>query len=149
MTNPSASAERGKNNLYTLYDLAMLGIVNHSRVPLGLMTFSGLLSAAIKRAVPRQEGGPAMRFRAMRWCMTGHSDRRAAWQRLIGEKESHDERQSGAQRWCSLAVNLRSRMAIVVACIKLQLRPFCALSGAFHIFKTHPSQFSSRYQLSR
>ncbi|MGB7759580.1 MAG: glycosyltransferase family 2 protein [Bryobacteraceae bacterium] len=36
-----------KNNFYTLYDMAMLGIVNHSKVPLRLMTFSGFVSAAI------------------------------------------------------------------------------------------------------
>lgn len=36
-----------KNNFYTLYDLAMLGITNHSKVPLRLATMSGfLLSAA-------------------------------------------------------------------------------------------------------
>jgi len=35
--------ERGitKNNFYTLYDLAMLGITNHSKVPLRLMTMGG------------------------------------------------------------------------------------------------------------
>ncbi|MGO9229794.1 MAG: glycosyltransferase family 2 protein [Bryobacteraceae bacterium] len=36
-----------KNNFYTLYDMAMLGIINHSKVPLRLMTFSGFVSAAI------------------------------------------------------------------------------------------------------
>ena len=30
-----------KNNFYTLYDLAMLGITNHSKVPLRLVTFAG------------------------------------------------------------------------------------------------------------
>jgi polyisoprenyl-phosphate glycosyltransferase len=30
-----------KNNFYTLYDLAMLGITNHSKVPLRLMIFGG------------------------------------------------------------------------------------------------------------
>ena len=30
-----------KNNFYTLYDLAMLGITNHSKVPLRVATFSG------------------------------------------------------------------------------------------------------------
>ena len=35
--------ERGltKNNFYTLYDLAMLGITSHSKVPLRLATLSG------------------------------------------------------------------------------------------------------------
>jgi polyisoprenyl-phosphate glycosyltransferase len=32
-----------KNNFYTLYDMAMLGITNHSKVPLRLATFSGFL----------------------------------------------------------------------------------------------------------
>ncbi len=30
-----------KNNFYTLYDIAMLGVTNHSKVPLRLMTMSG------------------------------------------------------------------------------------------------------------
>ncbi len=30
-----------KNNLYTLYDMAMLGITNHSKVPLRIMTIGG------------------------------------------------------------------------------------------------------------
>jgi hypothetical protein len=30
-----------KNNFYTLYDIGMLGIVNHSKVPLRLMVFAG------------------------------------------------------------------------------------------------------------
>jgi glycosyltransferase involved in cell wall biosynthesis len=30
-----------KNNLYTLYDLAILGITNHSKVPLRLAVFAG------------------------------------------------------------------------------------------------------------
>jgi glycosyltransferase involved in cell wall biosynthesis len=32
-----------KNNFYTLYDLAMLGITKHSKVPLRLLTMSGFL----------------------------------------------------------------------------------------------------------
>jgi glycosyltransferase involved in cell wall biosynthesis len=32
-----------KNNFYTLYDLGMLGITNHSKVPLRLATFGGLI----------------------------------------------------------------------------------------------------------
>jgi glycosyltransferase involved in cell wall biosynthesis len=35
-----------KNNFYTLWDLAMLGITNHSKVPLRLATFGGLAVAA-------------------------------------------------------------------------------------------------------
>lgn len=34
-----------KNNWYTLYDIAMLGVTNHSKVPLRLMTISGFILA--------------------------------------------------------------------------------------------------------
>lgn len=34
-------AGRSKNNIYTLYDLAMLGLTSHSKVPLRLATFFG------------------------------------------------------------------------------------------------------------
>jgi glycosyltransferase involved in cell wall biosynthesis len=34
-----------KNNWYTLYDIGMLGIINHSKVPLRLATFAGFLGA--------------------------------------------------------------------------------------------------------
>src|SRR5580658_10396595 len=36
-----------KNNFYTLYDMAMLGITNLSKVPLRLVTFSGFACAAL------------------------------------------------------------------------------------------------------
>ena len=36
-----------KNNWYTLYDIGMLGIINHSRVPLRLATFAGFAGAAL------------------------------------------------------------------------------------------------------
>jgi polyisoprenyl-phosphate glycosyltransferase len=36
-----------KNNWYTLYDIGMLGIINHSKVPLRLATFAGFLGAAL------------------------------------------------------------------------------------------------------
>src|SRR5450756_1422899 len=36
-----------KNNWYTLYDIGMLGIINHSRVPLRLATFAGFAGAAV------------------------------------------------------------------------------------------------------
>jgi glycosyltransferase involved in cell wall biosynthesis len=36
-----------KNNFYTLYDYGMLGIINHSKVPLRLMTFTGFLGALL------------------------------------------------------------------------------------------------------
>ena len=35
-----------KNNWYTLYDIGMLGIINHSKVPLRLATFAGFAGAA-------------------------------------------------------------------------------------------------------
>jgi glycosyltransferase involved in cell wall biosynthesis len=40
-----------KNNFYTLYDLAMLGITNHSKVPLRLVTFSGFCIGALSLLV--------------------------------------------------------------------------------------------------
>jgi glycosyltransferase involved in cell wall biosynthesis len=45
--------ERGitKNNFYTLYDLAMLGITNHSKVPLRIATFSGFCLASVSLLV--------------------------------------------------------------------------------------------------
>jgi glycosyltransferase involved in cell wall biosynthesis len=36
-----------KNNFYTLYDLAMLGITNLSKVPLRVVTFAGFLSSLV------------------------------------------------------------------------------------------------------
>ncbi len=36
-----------KNNFYTLYDLAMLGLTSHSKVPLRLATMMGFLSAGV------------------------------------------------------------------------------------------------------
>jgi hypothetical protein len=45
--------ERGKshNNLYTLYDPAMLGITNLSRVPLRIATFTGFVCALLSISV--------------------------------------------------------------------------------------------------
>jgi glycosyltransferase involved in cell wall biosynthesis len=40
-----------KNNFYTLWDLAMLGITNLSKVPLRLVTFAGFVGAAISTLV--------------------------------------------------------------------------------------------------
>lgn len=40
-----------KNNFYTLYDNAMLGITNHSKVPLRLATFGGFLLAILSLLV--------------------------------------------------------------------------------------------------
>lgn len=40
-TQPQRKKGKSKNNFYTLYDAAMLGFVNHSKVPLRIMTFAG------------------------------------------------------------------------------------------------------------
>jgi glycosyltransferase involved in cell wall biosynthesis len=40
-----------KNNFYTLYDIAMLGITNHSKIPLRLATFIGFVSGCISLMV--------------------------------------------------------------------------------------------------
>ncbi len=40
-----------KNNFYTLYDIAMLGITNHSKVPLRLMAMSGFVLSILSLAV--------------------------------------------------------------------------------------------------
>ena len=36
-----------KNNFYSLYDMALLGITNHSKIPLRLVTFSGFIIALL------------------------------------------------------------------------------------------------------
>jgi glycosyltransferase involved in cell wall biosynthesis len=40
-----------KNNFYTLYDIAMLGITNHSKIPLRLMAMSGFILSFISLLV--------------------------------------------------------------------------------------------------
>jgi glycosyltransferase involved in cell wall biosynthesis len=40
-----------KNNFYTLYDMAMLGITNHSKVPLRLATMTGFILAILSLIV--------------------------------------------------------------------------------------------------
>ena len=40
-----------KNNWYTLYDMGILGIINHSRVPLRMAVFAGFVGAALSFAV--------------------------------------------------------------------------------------------------
>lgn len=42
-TQPKRKNGFSKNKFYTLYDFAMLGIVKHSRVPLRIATFSGVI----------------------------------------------------------------------------------------------------------
>ena len=46
-TQPKRKYGKTKNNFYTLYDNAMIGIVKHSKVPLRIMTFSGFILAFI------------------------------------------------------------------------------------------------------
>jgi len=41
-TQPRRLRGISKNNFYTLYDIAMLGIVSHSKVPIRIMAFAGL-----------------------------------------------------------------------------------------------------------
>jgi glycosyltransferase involved in cell wall biosynthesis len=36
-----------KNNFYTLYDLAMLGLISHSLIPIRLASFAGIMIAAV------------------------------------------------------------------------------------------------------
>ena len=44
---PTRRGGISKNNFYTLYDMAMLGITNHSKVPLRLTTMLGFLLSAV------------------------------------------------------------------------------------------------------
>jgi polyisoprenyl-phosphate glycosyltransferase len=44
---PARQRGMTKNNFYSLYDLAMLGITNYSKVPLRLVTLSGFASACL------------------------------------------------------------------------------------------------------
>ena len=46
-TQPTRKRGRTKNNFYTLYDMAMLGIVKHSKVPLRLATVTGFILSVI------------------------------------------------------------------------------------------------------
>lgn len=46
-TQDKRTEGRSKNNFFTLYDLAMLGFVNHSKLPLRLSAFIGFFSAII------------------------------------------------------------------------------------------------------
>ena len=48
---PARQRGLSSQNFYTLYDLAFLGIVNHSKVPLRLATMTGFASAAISLLV--------------------------------------------------------------------------------------------------
>ena len=44
-TQPVRMGGKTKNNIFTLYDMAMLGFVNHSKVPLRLSAFIGFVTA--------------------------------------------------------------------------------------------------------
>jgi polyisoprenyl-phosphate glycosyltransferase len=46
-TQPQREKGKTKNNFYSLYDMAMLGFVNHSKVPLRLASFIGFSVAII------------------------------------------------------------------------------------------------------
>lgn len=46
-TQPRRARGVTKNNFFTLYDLAMLGITNHSKIPLRLMTMAGFSISVI------------------------------------------------------------------------------------------------------
>ena len=50
-TQPARMRGFTKNNLYTLYDNAMLGITNHSKVPLRLAAFTGFCIGALSFGV--------------------------------------------------------------------------------------------------
>lgn len=50
-TQPKRTRGRTKNNFYTLYDLAMLGFVNHSKLPLRLASFIGFVVAFLSLLV--------------------------------------------------------------------------------------------------
>ena len=46
-TQPKRLHGKTKNNFYTLYDMAMLGFVNHSKVPLRMASFLGFICSGI------------------------------------------------------------------------------------------------------
>ncbi len=50
-TQDKRASGKSTNNFFTLYDLAMLGFVNHSKVPLRLSAFIGFFSATISLLV--------------------------------------------------------------------------------------------------
>jgi len=44
---PQRTGGKTKNNLYTLYDIGVLGIIKHSKLPLRLMTFVGFFTSIV------------------------------------------------------------------------------------------------------
>ena len=52
-----------KNNIFTLYDMAMLAFVNHSKIPLRLASFTGFLGALLSALV----GAGYLIFKLLNW----------------------------------------------------------------------------------
>jgi len=50
-TQPARAAGKTKNNFFSLYDMAMLGITNHSKVPLRLATMAGFAISVLSLLV--------------------------------------------------------------------------------------------------
>lgn len=50
-TQPKRFAGKTHNNFYTLYDMAMLGFVNHSKVPLRMASILGFISSVVSLLV--------------------------------------------------------------------------------------------------
>lgn len=46
-TQPKRERGKSKNNFFTLYDMAMTGFVNHTKVPLRIAVFTGLFTGTI------------------------------------------------------------------------------------------------------
>ena len=44
---PKRTQGKTKNNLYTLYDIGILGIIKHSKIPLRIMTFTGFCTSLL------------------------------------------------------------------------------------------------------
>ena len=44
---PKRQGGKTKNNFYTLYDIGILGIVKHSKIPLRIMTFIGFITSIL------------------------------------------------------------------------------------------------------
>ena len=48
---PKRTSGNTKNNFYTLYDIAVLGIIKHSKLPLRILTFAGLITSFLSLLV--------------------------------------------------------------------------------------------------
>lgn len=60
---PARKKGKTKNNFYTLYDLAMLGFVNHSKVPIRLASFIGFGASIVSLLV----GSGYLIYKLMYW----------------------------------------------------------------------------------